>query len=50
MRTVVTDAQTTPYVVDLTPQEFRRRLFEALAIYVEAMGYPRGTEHSRAPM
>ncbi|MBY4111277.1 GNAT family N-acetyltransferase [Rhodococcus fascians] len=50
MRTVVTDAQTTPYVVDLTPQEFRRRLFDALAIYVEAMGYPRGTEHSRAPM
>jgi ribosomal protein S18 acetylase RimI-like enzyme len=50
LRTVVTDAQTTPYLVDLTPPEFRQRLFEALSIYVEAMGYPRGTEQSRAPM
>ncbi|MCZ4519260.1 GNAT family N-acetyltransferase [Rhodococcus ruber] len=50
MRTVVTDARTTPYLVDLTPPEFRLRLLEALSIYVEAMGYPRGTEQSRAPM
>ncbi|WP_072806335.1 GNAT family N-acetyltransferase [Rhodococcoides yunnanense] len=50
MRTVDTDAETTPYLVDLSPQEIRRRLPEALAIYVEAMGYPRGTEYHRAPM
>lgn len=50
MRTVATDAETTPYLVDLTVQEFRRRLPEALAIYVEAMGYPHGTEYHRAPM
>ncbi|MET4049176.1 GNAT family N-acetyltransferase [Rhodococcus sp. 1163] len=50
MRTVATDAETTPYLVDLSPQEIRRRLPEALAIYVAAMGYPQGTEYHRAPM
>ena len=50
MRTVVADAQTAPYLIDLTPPRFRQRLGEALSIYVEAMGYPRGTEQSRAPM
>lgn len=50
MRTVATDAETTPYLVDLSPQEIRRRLPEALTIYVEAMGYPRGTEYHRAAM
>lgn len=50
MRTVATDAETTPHLVDLSAQEFRRRLPESLAIYVEAMGYPQGTEYHRAPM
>ena len=50
MRTVATDAETTPYLVDLSAQEIRRRLPEALAIYVDAMGYPQGTEYHRAPM
>ncbi len=50
MRTVATDAETTPHLVDLSAQDIRRRLPEALSIYVEAMGYPRGTEHHRAPM
>lgn len=50
MRTVATDAETTPYLVDLSAQEIRRRLPEALAIYVDAMGYPHGTEYHRAPM
>lgn len=50
MRTVSTDAQTTPRLVDLTPPEFRERLLEALSIYVQAMDYPRGTEQHRAPM
>jgi ribosomal protein S18 acetylase RimI-like enzyme len=50
LRTVATDAETTPYLVDLSAQEIRRRLPEALAIYVDAMGYPQGTEYHRAPM
>ncbi|WP_433613516.1 GNAT family N-acetyltransferase [Prescottella agglutinans] len=40
----------TPVVVDLSVSEMRARLPEALAIYVAAMGYPRGTEYHRAPM
>jgi ribosomal protein S18 acetylase RimI-like enzyme len=40
----------TPLVVDLSPQEVRARLREALTIYVAAMDYPKGTEHHRAPM
>lgn len=39
-----------PVVVDLSAHELRARLREALAIYVAAMDYPRGTEHHRAPM
>lgn len=50
MRTVANDAESAPYLVDLSPQEIRRRLPEALSIYVEAMGYPKGTEYHRAPM
>nr|WP_296771891.1 GNAT family N-acetyltransferase [Rhodococcus sp. (in: high G+C Gram-positive bacteria)] len=50
MRTVANDAEPTPYLVDLSAQEIRRRLPEALSIYVEAMGYPQGTEYHRAPM
>nr|WP_240962860.1 GNAT family N-acetyltransferase [Antrihabitans stalactiti] len=34
----------------MSPQEVRARLREALAIYVAAMDYPKGTEHHRAPM
>ncbi|GHF86154.1 ribosomal protein S18 acetylase RimI-like enzyme [Amycolatopsis bartoniae] len=36
--------------VPLTADEFRGRLREALAIYVEAMRYPPGTAEQRAPM
>lgn len=39
-----------PVVVDLSAADVRARLREALAIYVAAMEYPRGTEHHRAPM
>ncbi|WFR70846.1 GNAT family N-acetyltransferase [Prescottella defluvii] len=40
----------TPVVLDLSVSEMRARLPEALAVYVAAMGYPRGTEYHRAPM
>lgn len=36
--------------VRLSPDDFRARLREALAIYVEAMRYPPGTSEQRAPM
>jgi ribosomal protein S18 acetylase RimI-like enzyme len=36
--------------VELSTDEFRVRLREALAIYVEAMRYPPGTAEQRAPM
>jgi ribosomal protein S18 acetylase RimI-like enzyme len=39
-----------PVVVELSAQDLRNRLSEALDVYVTAMGYPRGTEHHRAPM
>ncbi|QBJ94879.1 N-acetyltransferase [Rhodococcus sp. ABRD24] len=39
-----------PVIADLSAAEMRARLSEALSIYVAAMGYPRGTEHHRAPM
>jgi ribosomal protein S18 acetylase RimI-like enzyme len=39
-----------PVVVELSAQDLRNRLYEALDVYVTAMGYPRGTEHHRAPM
>jgi ribosomal protein S18 acetylase RimI-like enzyme len=38
------------YLVDLTSEELQARLIEALNVYVEAMGYPRGTEELRAWM
>ncbi|AWK72253.1 GNAT family N-acetyltransferase [Rhodococcus oxybenzonivorans] len=50
MRPVDTNADQIPLVVELSAAEFRDRLQEALAIYVAAMGYPRGTEYHRAPM
>ncbi|MCC3314622.1 GNAT family N-acetyltransferase [Nocardia africana] len=39
-----------PVVVDLSAATLRHRLHDALAVYVAAMDYPRGTEHHRAPM
>lgn len=38
------------YVIDLSPGDMQRRLGEALAVYVDAMRYPRGTEEQRASM
>lgn len=38
------------YLIDLPPQDMRRRLGEALSVYVDAMRYPRGTEDNRASM
>ncbi|WP_371830110.1 GNAT family N-acetyltransferase [Rhodococcoides kroppenstedtii] len=37
-------------LLDLSPQLMRARLTEALAVYVDAMGYPPGTDLHRAPM
>jgi len=37
-------------IVDLSPDDLRTRMGEALEIYVAAMGYPRGTAAHRAPM
>ncbi|CAN5231717.1 GNAT family N-acetyltransferase [soil metagenome] len=38
------------YLIDLSPDDMRRRLGEALRVYVGAMRYPRGTEDQRASM
>jgi ribosomal protein S18 acetylase RimI-like enzyme len=38
------------FLIDLSPADMQRRLSEALAIYVDAMSYPRGTESQRASM
>src|SRR5581483_5585246 len=38
------------FLVDLLPRDMQRRLSDALAIYVDAMRYPRGTEGHRASM
>lgn len=38
------------HIVELSRDALRARMSEALAIYVSAMGYPRGTEQHRAPM
>lgn len=37
-------------LIDLSPDEMEHRLREALAVYVDAMHYPRGTENQRASM
>ncbi|NLG54184.1 MAG: GNAT family N-acetyltransferase [Rhodococcus sp.] len=50
MSTVATNAHSAPTVVELSPEDFRNHIDEALAVYVTAMGYPRGTEFHRAPM
>src|SRR5690242_21764774 len=38
------------FLIDLSPSDMQRRLGDALAVYVEAMRYPRGTEDQRASM
>jgi len=38
------------FLIDLSPKDMQARLDEALTVYVDAMGYPRGTESQRAPM
>lgn len=38
------------FLIDLPPRDMQRRLGDALAIYVDAMRYPRGTEDHRASM
>ncbi|MCG5432720.1 GNAT family N-acetyltransferase [Mycobacterium sp. MYCO198283] len=40
----------TAVLVDLTPEDMHRRLGDALAVYVDAMRYPRGTSEQRASM
>jgi ribosomal protein S18 acetylase RimI-like enzyme len=37
-------------LIDLSPGEMQQRLGDALAVYVDAMRYPRGTEDQRASM
>ncbi|MGW0044463.1 GNAT family N-acetyltransferase [Rhodococcus sp. NPDC003348] len=44
------DTTPVPRLVELSAADLRGRLPEALAIYVEAMSYPKGTEIHRAPM
>lgn len=43
------DAIPAPRLVELSPADLRAHLDDALAVYVEAMRYPRGTELHRAP-
>jgi ribosomal protein S18 acetylase RimI-like enzyme len=38
------------FLIDLPPNDMERRLGDALAVYVDAMRYPRGTENQRAAM
>jgi ribosomal protein S18 acetylase RimI-like enzyme len=38
------------FLTDLSAADMNHRLGEALAVYVDAMGYPRGTEGQRASM
>jgi ribosomal protein S18 acetylase RimI-like enzyme len=38
------------FLLDLSPGDMQRRLGDALAVYVDAMRYPRGTEDQRASM
>jgi ribosomal protein S18 acetylase RimI-like enzyme len=37
-------------LVELSADDLRARLYEAVGLYVTAMRYPRGTEEQRAPM
>jgi ribosomal protein S18 acetylase RimI-like enzyme len=38
------------FFINLSPHEMQRRLRDALGVYIDAMGYPRGTENVRAAM
>jgi len=38
------------FLIELSPADMAHRLSEALTVYVDAMGYPRGTEGQRASM
>lgn len=38
------------FFIDFPPNDMERRLSDALAVYVDAMRYPRGTESQRAAM
>jgi ribosomal protein S18 acetylase RimI-like enzyme len=38
------------FLINLPPQDMQRRLSDALAVYVDAMRYPPGTENQRAAM
>jgi ribosomal protein S18 acetylase RimI-like enzyme len=38
------------FVIDLSPGDMQHRLGDALAVYVDAMRYPRGTEDQRASL
>ena len=38
------------FLIDMSPSDMQRRLGDALAVYVDAMRYPRGTEDQRASM
>ncbi len=38
------------FLIDLSPSDMQRRLGDVLAVYVDAMRYPRGTEEQRASM
>jgi ribosomal protein S18 acetylase RimI-like enzyme len=38
------------FLIDLSPGDMQHRLGDALAVYVDAMRYPRGTEDQRASM
>jgi ribosomal protein S18 acetylase RimI-like enzyme len=38
------------FLIELSPSDMQRRLGDALAVYVDAMRYPRGTEDQRASM
>ena len=40
----------TTFQIDLSPYDMQARLGEALAVYVDALRYPRGTDRQRAPM
>lgn len=44
------DGPVSTHIVDLSRDALHGRMAEALAIYVAAMGYPRGTEQHRAPV
>ena len=44
------DEKLATFLIDMSPSDMQRRLGDALAVYVDAMRYPRGTEDQRASM